>query len=247
MRKKLLLLSAIATFALALCGCDSDKNDSNSEPTTTTEATIEETTEATTEATTEEATEAEDISEQVDDAVRGEVVDGVFTNEVFKISFPIDDSWYVCTDEEIAQILGLTADSLDDSGDITAEQFEAATSGTIYDIVFYLSDYQSNVNVTYVNLSGMGLYAAAPATTYAEASIESLETMTSVAYTCSDVTTVTYGGQEWARFDATTDQGYDQTMIMRKENGYMVCVTLTYFPDHAEEAETYLNSFIEVQ
>jgi len=249
MKKKLLLLSTIATFAFALCGCDSKGSDNKAsdkkESNTTTEATVEEAT--TEEATTEEAAEEQEISEKVAEATRGTVTDGVFTNDVFKVSFPVEDDWYICNDEEIATIIGLTEDLLDENSNLTAAQIEASTMGTIYDIVFYFADMQSNVNVAYINLDNLGDYKTLPATTYAKLTATQLESMGVNGYECSDVTTETFGNKEWARLDASTDQGFDQTMIIRKENGYMVTITVTYFPEYAENAQAFLNSLTEVK
>lgn len=239
MKKKLLLLSALTTFAFALSGCDSkDSNTSavdNSEPATTAEA------------TTEATTEAQDISEQLVDAERGTVENGVYTNDVFKISFPIQDDWYVCSDAEIAQLIGFTADSIDETGVMTAEQFEAATSGTIYDLVFYFSDMQSNVNIVLSNLDMLGMYATLPTEKYAELTVSQLQNITTPKYTFGDITSETYGGSEYTCLPAETDQGYNQKILMKKENGYMVVITLTYFPELESEMQTFLDSFTEVQ
>lgn len=89
MKKKLLLLSTIATLALAICGCDSkDSGNSivdNSEPTTT-----------------EATTEAGDISEQTEDAERGSVANGVFTQVLFMIVYSI---FQICSQTVISHIL----------------------------------------------------------------------------------------------------------------------------------------------
>ena len=235
MKKKLLLLSTIATLAFALCACDSkDSGESKSEPTTT-------------EATTEATTENPNISEQVMEPTRGAVENGVYTNESIKVSFPIQDNWYVCSDAEVAQIIGYTTDNIEENTNLTVEQFEAATAGTVYDIVFYFSDMQSNVNITFMSLDRTGQYATLPVDDYAELSVTQLQAMTGVNYTIGDLTHETYGGDEYVCINAETDQGYNQKMLLKKENGQMVCITLTFLPELEAETQTFLDSFTEVQ
>jgi len=235
MKKKLLLLSTIAAFALSLCGCDS-KDDSKDD----TKETV------TTEATTEATTESGDISEQTEDAERGSVANGVFTNDVFKISFPVSDDWYICSDAEIAEIIGFTTENVEENTSLTVEQFEAATAGTVYDCVFYFSDMQSNCNITYTSLDRLGMYSTLPVMDYAEVSATQLESMSAPKYTADEPTTETYGGDEYACLSVATDQGYNQKMLMKKENGYMVMITLTYFPELESEMQSFLDSFTEV-
>ncbi|MBE5952547.1 MAG: hypothetical protein E7257_00135 [Lachnospiraceae bacterium] len=129
---------------------------------------------------------------------------------------------------------------------MTVEQFEAATAGTVYDCVFYFSDGQSNANITFSSLDRLGMYATLPAEDYAELSITQLESMSTPKYTFGDTTTETYGGEEYVCITAETDQGYNQKMIMKKENGYMVMITLTYFPELESDMQAFLDSFIEV-
>lgn len=235
MKKKLLLLSTIATLAFAICGCDSkDSGEIKSEPTSE-------------EATTEATTEAQDVSEQYMEPIRGAVTDGVYTNESIKVSFPIQDNWYVCSDAEIAQIVGISASEVSDNTNMTVEQFEAATAGTVYDIVFYFSDMQSNVNITFTDLSKLGQFATLPVDKYAELSLSQLESMTGVDYTFDETTHETYGGAEYVCINAHTNQGYDQRILMKKENGQMVCITLTYISELEGETQEFLNSFTEVQ
>mgnify|MGYP003314378875 CR=1 FL=1 len=65
-------------------------------------------------------------------------------------------------------------------------------------------------------------------------------------YTADEPTTETYGGDEYACLNVTTDQGYSQKMLMKKENGYMVMITLTYFPELESDMQSFLDSFTEV-
>ncbi|MBE5932374.1 MAG: hypothetical protein E7263_03000 [Lachnospiraceae bacterium] len=241
MKKTILLLSTLAALSLALYGCDSK------EKATTEKDIVEDAIEDVELPTTsEETTEAEDISEQTVDAERGVVENNTFTNKVFKVSFPINEDWYVCSDKEIAEIIGLTSDTIEESGSMTIEQFEAATAGTVYDCVFYFSDMQSNTNITFTSLDKLAMYATRPVEDYAELTMTQLESMSSPSYTFEDMTHETYGGCEYVCINANTDMGYQQKMLMRKENGYMVCITLTYFPELESEMQSFLDSFTEV-
>ena len=105
---------------------------------------------------------------------------------------------------------------------------------------------QSNCNITYTSLDRLGMYSTLPVMDYAEVSATQLESMASPKYTADEPTTETYGGDEYACLNVTTDQGYSQKMLMKKENGYMVMITLTYFPELESEMQSYLDSFTEV-
>ncbi len=264
MKKRLLFLAAVATLSLGLCGCESREEKEQREKYEQYQENLEQIQESmdnmeenheylesilgnTTESSSDEADEAVDGSVSTVPAERGQVVDGVFTNEVFKLSFPVEDSWYVCNDQEIAQILGITSTSLENNEDLTPEMFEEITSGTIYDVIFYFDDMQSNVNIGYINMENIGPYASLPDTDYAELTKNQLESMSATQYTISDIMTETYGGKEWAGFEASTDKGFDQKMVMRKENGYMIVITATYFPEDADMAQAFFDSFIEIQ
>lgn len=264
MKKKLVLLAAIATLSLSLFGCESreekerreqyeqylenmERFEESMENMEENHEYIESILGSTTESVEDSSDSTDDGSVNTVPAERGEVVDGVFTNQVFKLSFPVEDSWYVCNDKEIAQILGITSDSLDNSGDLTPEQFEEITAGTIYDVVFYFDDMQSNVNIGYINMTNIGPYATLPAEDYAALTKNQLENMSATEYTIGDVLTETYGGKEWAGFEASTNKGFDQKMIMRKENGYMIVITATYFPEDADMAQAFFDSFTEVE
>lgn len=55
------------------------------------------------------------------DAVLGSVKNGKYANEYFGFSVMVPDGWYVATREEFAQILSITADYLNSSGDATID------------------------------------------------------------------------------------------------------------------------------
>lgn len=238
MKKHFLLLSTITTLAFAICGCDSNSSDNSntdkSEPTTT-------------EATTEVTTENPHISEQYMEPTRGTVENGVYTNESIKISFPIQEDWHVCSDEEVAEIIGYTTENIEETTKISVEQFEEATAGTVYDIVFYTSDIESNVNIVFMDLDKTGKYATLPVDDYAELSASQLKSMSNVNYTIGEINHETYGGDDYVCINAETDQGYNQKLLIKKENGQMVCITLTFLPESESEMQSFLDSFTEVQ
>lgn len=235
MKKKILLLSALATFAFAFSGCGSKET----EKTTTVNATTETTTEAT--------VDNSNISEQYMEPTRGTIENGVYTNESIRVSFPTQDDWYICSDEEVAEIIGFTTDNVDETTNLTVEQFEAAAAGSVYDIVLYFSDMQSNLNLAFTSLDRIGQYATLPVDDYAKLTVSQLEAMTGTKYTIGDLTHETYGGDEYVCINATTDQGYNQKMLLKKENGQMVIVTLTFLPGQESDMQTFLDSFIEVK
>ncbi len=234
MKKKLLLLSAIATFTFALSGCDSKPTDNFT--TELPEAVV----------STNVYIETQDVSEQYMEPIRGTVTDNVYANESIKVSFPINEDMYVCSDEEIATIVGFATESSEEMSTLTVEQFEAATAGTVYDMIIFFSDMQSNVNITFMSLDRLGNYATMPVDSYATLTIKQLEAISTVNYTFGEITHETYGGVDYCVFDVYTDLGYNQKILIKKENGLMVCITLTYYPELENEMNAFLDSFIEM-
>ena len=246
MRKKLIALLAAAVMTVSFAGCGDKKEDTTA---TTTEATTEATD---TEATDTEATGSEPVegSTEVDipelTAERGTIENGVFTNNAFKISFPIADDYTVLTDEQIAESMSLGAEMVAENGTISAEAYEEATNGSIYDLMFTFADGQSNVSVTYINMAAMGA-SGYTAEAYADALKTQLETMTSPVYTVEEPTNETYGGQEYVCISAATNQGASQKALLRTAGDYMIMITITYLDSTPELVTDFLNSFTVVE
>lgn len=240
MKKKFIALLAVAAMSIAFVGCgDSEKS--------TTKATTETTTEATDDTT--DTADASDNDTSADIQVERGVIDsGVFTNRLMKVSFPITEDMTVYTDEQVLSIMGMSQDLLtDENGVFTAEQYEDAMSGTIYDIMFAFPDGRSNVSVAYSNLNKNGMAPDISTDVYAAACVSQLEQMTSPKYDIAETTTETYGGLEYTCINAGTDQGFSQKMLMRREGNYMILITLTCLDSTPELATDFLNSFIPVQ
>lgn len=262
MKKKFFAIFAITAISMAFIGCGNSEKSTTTEATTelttdvdveedTTEGTIEDTTEDTTEGTTEDTTEnisdASNSDKKATTASRGTIEDGVYTNETFKVSFPISDDMTVFTDEEVLSILGVGQDIMSSNGMYTAEQIENALNGTIYDIMFAFPDGQSNVSVSYINLNQNGMTTNLSLDVYVDATMSQLEQMTSPKYTSLEKTTETYSGIEYTCINTKTDMGYSQKMAARFEGNYIVQITITYLDDSPELATDFLNSLLPVE
>lgn len=232
MKKKSLLLTAIFILSTSLWGCSSDK---------------ENTTVSVVPPSIEEITPDYDLDIDLP-ADRGYIKDGIYTNVVFEVSFPVQDDWFICTDAQALQFLGLSTEGVDGDDIITASDYEERGAGTIYDLIFYLSDQQSNVMVTYVNSDTLPNFDDISLDEYAEG-IETylLSAQTGINYTINDRTVEYYGGHEYTCINVSTDIDFEQKMLLRKSNGYMISITLTYFPETEAEIQAYLDSFIEVE
>ncbi len=232
MKKKFLLLSTIFVLSTSLWGCSSEKED---DTVTVVPPSIEDT------------YQNYDLDIELP-ADRGYINDGIFTNAVFELSFPVQDDWLVCTDLQALQILDLSTDGVGENDIISASNYEERGAGSIYDIVFYFSDQQSNVIVSYINSNTLPGFDDMTLDEYAEG-IETylLSAQGGASYTINDRTVETYGGREYTCINVSTNIGFEQKMLLRKCNGYMITVTLTYFPETEAEMQAYLDSFIEVE
>ncbi len=75
---------------------------------------------------------------------RGIVVDGVYTNDYFKLSFTIPEGWNAFTDEEVFERAGI---SLPNDEDLANSKIEFA------DVFFYITvDQKDRIRISYSNL-----------------------------------------------------------------------------------------------
>ena len=94
---------------------------------------------------------AETVSEEEAIAALGHVDGNVYTNETFGLNFEATDEWYIASPEEMAQIQGLAADTVNDEE--LANQLRE--SGSIYD--FYAQNTENSANINVI-IQDIGLF-----------------------------------------------------------------------------------------
>ena len=157
---------------------------------------------------------------------RGTVENGVYQNEYLGVSFNKPELWVYSTDEEIAALMNLVADSL--LNENLKETLE--NNPSIMDMMVIDPVSRSNVNVTYENLAKT-LATNITVEQYIEVFKQQMSGMAgmTVAFP-SAPETVKLGNVEFTRLLCnTTANGAQmkQAIYLRKVEGYMISVTAT--------------------
>ena len=163
MKKRFALVMTLTLVAMIMLGgCGGSSKSAAPETQAASEAASEsaaETEAAETEAAASEVAEteaaeteaAETVSEEEAIAALGHVDGNVYTNETFGLNFEATDEWYIASPEEMAQIQGLAADTVNDEE--LANQLRE--SGSIYD--FYAQNTENSANINII-IQDIGLF-----------------------------------------------------------------------------------------
>ncbi len=222
MKKLLALLLAVALITLSTgCGGDNPSGDDNSQTEAQTDPkeeikdTAEEETEADTEAPLTEKTE---IS-------RGTIDGDVYDNAFLGFKFTKPESWVYSTDEEIAAVMGISAEMMNADYSEIIDNNVAAIDMMAVDITT-----NSNINVTYENLS-KSLSTNITIEQYVDAVEQQLSNMEDATFNISDeFETVTLGANEYTRvIIESTMYGIEmqQVYYLRKVDTYMCGIIVT--------------------
>ena len=154
MKKILALIMTLCLLLTMLVGCGSDTTDSTA---------------ATTEPTTEASNDPSGI--------KGTINGNVYTNTKAGFGLSLSDDWYVYNEEEIASIMGFTADMFSD------EEVKNLVESSGAATVFYASATSgSNINVNWENLGLSGILMNADS--YIDSALTNLEpTLASAGFT----------------------------------------------------------------
>lgn len=176
--------------------------------------------------------------EQTDtDFQLGVTTGGKYENAFLGIGCTLDDSWTFASQEELAQMVGTTADMFDNEE--YAEQMK--NTDMFYDMFAAADDGLVNINVVIQNM-GLLYGAALSEERYIELSLENLdEQMSSAGFTLegSETGTVTFAGQERSGLHVScTYQGisYYCQQIYIKQGNYMSVITLASFYEDITES-----------
>ncbi len=227
-RKLLALVLALAlVFALSACGSEpkgnvtsggSDKTDVSGTTTPKEDKT--------------EATPAPE-AEPEDDIELGSMVGGTYENDFIGIGCKLDENWTYCTEDELLELNGLVADSVDDEE--LAEQLRDSKS--FYDMMATAEDGLVSVNVVLENL-GLIYGHTLDASGYIDVALETLEGSLAElgieATSCEKVSFDFCGQPTDGIYITGSVQGVEmyQRMACVKAGNYMCCVTAcTYVED----------------
>lgn len=160
------------------------------------------------------------------------VTDGnTYTNEYFGFAATLDENWTMLTDDQIAEIMGQTAEKLDD--ETLANMYEA---GKVVMELYGVRSDNSTVNITVENLGAIN-GAKYDESGYADESIKQLPDQLATAgfeNVQIDKTTVNFAGAEHACITVTaTVQGVAVQEILAcvKLGDYIAVITAVTFGD----------------
>ena len=153
MKKMIALLLALSLLLIMLAGCGSSETGETTAATEATTTASEET--STQEPTTEEPTTEEPTTADAD-GLAGTVNGKVYTNTKADFVLTLNDNWYIYSEAEIAAVIGLTAEVIDD------ESVSALVESSGNAMVFYAQeDAGSTINIIWEKVGLMGIFLTA--------------------------------------------------------------------------------------
>lgn len=173
MKKTIAMLLALVLLLGALAGCSSKQTQQ------------------------EAALEQVDAS-GIENFVRGVVgEDNVYRNEFAALALQMPDGWMPATDEQLAQVSGMTADFYNDKEFYS----ELASRTTVLDFYCYDPQTGENINVTYENLLAYNNeeYLNMTREEYKDLAIQAIGAQTNMQPTERSSEVVTLGGEEYLK------------------------------------------------
>ena len=202
--KKILAIILALMMALSLCACGNEPSDEPANDPVSESA--EESSQP--EEPAEEPEEQPEEEPEVE-AKRGKIENGVYTNEVFGITFSGGDEWYFYNDEEIAATYGIAVEQM-----LTEEYAQVIEEASlIYDMYAVNVNTGATVNVNYENL-GLVYGSVFDEKAYLEIAKTQLETQLSasgISLSKNEVSAVSIGGEEFPCLEVAMD--YNGTVI----------------------------------
>lgn len=176
MKKTVSLLLVLVLLLGALAGCGSSKKAEQQAQ--------------------QEALEQVDAS-GIENFVRGVVTDGVYRNDFASLALQMPEGWGQATDEQLAEVSGLTADFYND------KEFYAKLADMTTLLDFYCYDPQTgeNITVTYENLAAYNNeeYLNLTKEQYKDLAIQAIGSQTNMQPTEVSSEAVTLGGEEYLK------------------------------------------------
>lgn len=183
---------------------------------------------------------AADKANEEKELIRGACVAHIYASEYANLMFSAPESWQYASDTEMAEIMGVGMDVLEDSDRNLNEQLLELK--VIYDMMAVNSITGSNVSVLYENLALSLGGLRMTEEEYLDTCKENLESMQTMEYKFGGVTELQIGTDTYKAFVAEIpDLGVSQYYCARKVDKYMLCVIITLFGE--DDIDTILDHF----
>ncbi len=156
---------------------------------------------------------------------RGETTDTAYTNESLGITFTKPLNWTFYTDEQIAELMDISADMYKDK-----DLIKSADITSVIDFMAVKNGNTNNVNLSIENLAVTGNKKITEEE-YLEITKKNInEQVAGMSYTFSESKTVKLGEEEYLMIEASCNYSgiqLTQFIYVRKVDKFMVCVTAT--------------------
>ncbi|MEL7604241.1 MAG: hypothetical protein AAGU77_13880 [Bacillota bacterium] len=160
-----------------------------------------------------------------DTLARGVIAQGVYTSDYAGLSFTAPEGWTFTTDEELADLMDMSADAMSDAGMEFSE--DALKKQVLYDMQAKDPYTGANVLLLYENLALTGNTGISE-TKYLETTIKQLKDADVYAYAFGEITETQLCGQTYQMVQADmTDYGMTQYYYARKVGKYMLCTIIS--------------------
>lgn len=154
----------------------------------------------------------------------------VYTNDYFGLTFTIPDGYNVATKDEMASILQVSEDLLNESGDQLADEKDFYLTYVMKYPYGSQEGFNANMNAMCTNLGLSGLISGTTSEDCLKATQDQLNT-SGLSYTFGDITAQKINGADYSVMDATLSyQGVDisQRIYCTIQKGYAFAFTLTW-------------------
>lgn len=156
---------------------------------------------------------------------RGTVEGDTYTSEFAGITFTLPEGWIFGTDQELAELMNMTADTMAEEGQgMTAEMMKQQT---IFDMMAKDPATGNNVLVQIENLAA-SMSTNMTVEQYVDVTIESTAGLAGYDFAVGETSAKTLSGQEYTYLPIHENTyGFDQNLFVRKVDKYMVNVMVT--------------------
>lgn len=170
----------------------------------------------------------------------GTFTDAGYETEFLGFRFNTPDGYALATTEELDQLMGISMDSLTESGDVTEAQAKYAELSSIYELMVTDSMGITNANIVLEK-------SVIPLNTYIEVLKEQLQGMSMMSVTFTGEEEVELAGATYTRLSADVESSgvaMYQDYYLRKVEGYIMCLTLTWADGFEAEKDAIINAFV---
>lgn len=175
--------------------------------------------------------------EEVKEFTRGTITDAVYTSTYSQLNFSAPSTWVYSSDEEIAELMDITAAQLSESVKFNEEVLEKAT---IYDMIVRNPLTGSNIIIMYENLAVQFGGIRYTENQYLESAKQMLSQTQNYVY--SDIYEQSVSGQKYKVLRAElADMGITQYFYVRKIDKYILGIVVSVF--EGDDIDTILECF----